>query len=232
MITKGCVFGRLTAIQQSDTKKTDWVFQCSCGNLCTKRVYNVVYGATKSCGCLKREILMQQNTSHNRIYTKEYKSWCRILRRCFNKSSNNYKDYGGSGITCEFKTFDEFYADIGSYPKDGLRYSVDRIDNDVGYIKGNVRWATDNQQARNKGKAKNNTSGVTGVYFTTRKRRNYDTTYAVAKCILLDGRIQLRLFSTRKLGILPAFAEATRYRKKMLEMLNEQGAGYSIKHGK
>ena len=51
---------------------------------------------------------------------------------------------------CGFPAFEEFLAEAGPRPKPEL--TIDRIDNDKHYEKGNVRWATWSQQASNKRK--------------------------------------------------------------------------------
>jgi len=232
-INKGDKFGKLTVLGQTELHSNKlWEFKCECGTLCTKNVYSVIYGNTKSCGCLAKEVLLKRNTKHNMSNSREYAAWRRITNRIYNVNCLDYDAYGGRGLLCDYKdNFTGFLKEIGPYPDDGIQYSVDRIDNNKGYVEGNIRWATNEQQARNKGKFKNNSSGVTGVYFTERPRTNYNTTYAVAKCILLDGRVQSKLFSTRKYGILPAFAMAVRYREKMIDNLNKLGAEYSPIHG-
>ena len=163
--------------------------------------------------------------------SKEYRAWSCIKDRCYRIKTHNYKDYGGSGITFDFKDdFIGFLLEVGEQPKDGEKYSIDRIDNSKGYVKGNMRWATDNQQARNRGVWVANTSGITGVYWENTKKGT-NLTRAIAKWSDLDGKLRSKSFSVTKLGLLPAFAEAVRYRRKMIEELNKQGAGYSEKHG-
>ena len=46
-------------------------------------------------------------------------------------------------------SFQAFIDYIGLMPSDGQRYTIDRIDNKLGYIPGNVRWATNKTQANN-----------------------------------------------------------------------------------
>jgi hypothetical protein len=71
-----------------------------------------------------------------------------MLQRCGNPKNPKYKDYGGRGITvCErWKKFENFFADVGEKPT-GM--SIDRIDNDLGYFPGNVRWTTSVEQSKN-----------------------------------------------------------------------------------
>lgn len=80
--------------------------------------------------------------------SKEWKCYKGILSRCNDNNSTGYEHYGGRGIQCKFNSFEEFLAEIGLAP--GKEYSVDRINNNGHYEKGNVRWATNKEQARNK----------------------------------------------------------------------------------
>ncbi|BAW18975.1 hypothetical protein [Ralstonia phage RP12] len=81
----------------------------------------------------------------------EYCIWSGIKKRCYNKNSRKYKDYGGRGITmCDEwrESFEAFYADMG--PRPSLGHSIDRKNNDEGYSKENCRWATAEEQQNNK----------------------------------------------------------------------------------
>ena len=55
-------FGRLVVIRQNGTttspkcKRPMWECQCDCGNVVTVAGYSLRRGATKSCGCLMREM--------------------------------------------------------------------------------------------------------------------------------------------------------------------------------
>ncbi len=123
---------------------------------------------------------------YNSTYVpKEYKSWVRMKDRCYNKNYIQYKDYGGRGIkVCDqwLHDYNEFINYIGKKPTNN--HSLDRIDNEKNYEPGNVRWATKTEQVNNRRMFKNNTSGVTGVYFNKRCNKwcskitiNYKTTF-------------------------------------------------------
>lgn len=79
-----------------------------------------------------------------------YVSYEKAKERCENPNVINYKWYGGRGIEFRFASFQEFLAEIGERPS--KEYSVDRIDVNGHYEKGNVRWVTKNIQAQNKRK--------------------------------------------------------------------------------
>ena len=84
-------------------------------------------------------------------YPSEHKSYHEAKGRCNNKNNKNYKNYGGRGIQFKFDSFKQFMSSLGSKPKtEGIKFSLDRINNNGNYESTNCRWATSKQQARNK----------------------------------------------------------------------------------
>jgi hypothetical protein len=73
--------------------------------------------------------------------------------RCTNPRHPSYKNYGGRGIEFRFKSFRDFWNELGPRPKGmhgkSAAYSLDRINNDGHYEPGNVRWATRVEQRNN-----------------------------------------------------------------------------------
>lgn len=81
----------------------------------------------------------------------EYIIWQGIKARCLKSSSPSYSNYGGRGITiCDAwrDSFEGFLADVGHRP--GPDLTIDRIDTNGNYEPGNVRWATQTEQGRNR----------------------------------------------------------------------------------
>lgn len=96
--------------------------------------------------------------------TRAYERWVRMRDRCYNVNNKDYSNYGGRGIrVCDrwLESFENFYEDMGDSPD---RMSLDRIDVNGDYCKENCRWSDYRNQAYNKRKQINNTSGRTGVY--------------------------------------------------------------------
>lgn len=63
-------FGRLVAIRPTDKRDSQhlviWEFQCDCGNIVERTGRQVKRGDTQSCGCLRREKLIQRNVDNGK----------------------------------------------------------------------------------------------------------------------------------------------------------------------
>ena len=162
----GKKFGKLEVIGVHDTgsRKTYYVCQCDCGNIKVVRADALISGATKSCGCIKKEqdkINLTANHKHKMSGTRIYETWQDMKRRCYNKQNARYDRYGGRGITvCDewLNNFQSFYdwAISNGYSDD---LTIDRIDNDGNYEPSNCRWSTAKEQSNNRGSNINITIG-------------------------------------------------------------------------
>lgn len=157
----GKKFGRLLVveescshIQESGKKKSMWKCKCDCGNDVVVAGSNLQNGNTKSCGCLNKQILSDIKTKHKMCKDSSYKSWEMMLQRCTNSNRDNYKHYGGRGITvCDrWLKFENFYADMGDRPEGT---SIDRIDVNGNYEPRNCKWSTHKEQCINRRSSKN-----------------------------------------------------------------------------
>lgn len=135
-------------IKELDERKAECrvgLFKCpKCGNEFKAIIHRVNSGDIKSCGCGKGF-----QPTHGLTNTEIYNIWHGIKNRCLNPKSKDYHKYGQRGINIcdEWKNdVTKFMQDMG--PRPGPEYSVHRIDNEGNYEPGNCKWATTQEQAR------------------------------------------------------------------------------------
>lgn len=193
----GHKFGRWTVIERAGgggkNKKATWLCRCECGTEKVVRGDVLRRGVSRSCGCYRDERQRATVTRHGHWVggeaTPEWRAWNAMLQRCTKPSHEKYPNYGGRGIRiCDrwAESFENFLKDMGMRPS--ARHSLDRIDNDGDYEPGNCRWATAEQQNRNRRPPKVSKTGVAGVHMDNGRYR------AVIK--VNDEQISLGSFRT------------------------------------
>jgi hypothetical protein len=146
----GKQFGYLTVVKRLQereiiTGRVQWECKCLCGNykiLTTYRLTDKKKG-TITCGKCEWHI------KHKEAYI----TWCAMKQRCNDTNHKDYKNYGGRGIKYDIRwfNFQEFFIDMGDPPiENGIRLSLERINNNDNYSKENCIWANTYKQANNK----------------------------------------------------------------------------------
>ena len=139
-------FGRLTALYHGHHGPfVVWHCLCDCGKTTITRAIRLIHNQTKSCGCAN-----VHPKTHGMTKTPTWGSWKAMRGRVSNPNTAGYKRYGGRGITIDprWQKFENFLADMGECPSS--EYSLDRIDPNGNYERGNCRWATAKEQAVNR----------------------------------------------------------------------------------
>lgn len=147
-------YNRLTIIKEVEPKiynrrtKKRFECKCDCNNLIIVFLEHLKNGHTKSCGCLRIEKSSEIKHGHSNR-TQTYNSWAGMKQRCFYIKHKYYFNYGGRGITvCErWMNFSNFLEDMGERPKGT---TLDRINPNGNYEPSNCRWATIEEQIKNR----------------------------------------------------------------------------------
>jgi len=167
-------FGRLTVLcmeEHTIGKPVRWKCQCDCGNITFPQTTPLYSGRTKSCGCFKRDLKFKHGYAAKGNRTPEYRAWYHIIQRCGKENSQGYDDYGARGISvCDRwkESYSNFLEDMGERPSP--KHSIERLNNDGNYEPSNCKWATTQEQARNR-RSKKNKTGTIGVAWYTSKQK-------------------------------------------------------------
>lgn len=141
-------------VEKERTSRIFCKVKCFCGKEFECLLKSVKNGNTKSCGCLNRKILKEKATKHGdtdpitKKPSPELSVFYGMKKRCVNSNQKCFNLYGGRGVEFRFSSFQEFINEVGRRPT--KNHSIDRIDPNGHYEKGNVRWATLEEQSRNK----------------------------------------------------------------------------------
>lgn len=113
------------------------------------RTKNAIVYKLQNLGLKRKKV----NITHNLTKHKYYILWRNIKSRCYNKKDICYNTYGGRGIYMYQEWIDDpklfinyIENNLGEKPKN---FSLDRIDNNEGYIPNNLKWSSCTDQSRN-----------------------------------------------------------------------------------
>jgi hypothetical protein len=151
----GAIYGRWTVIADLGLDahhNTTVLARCVCGSEKQHLLSALVLGSnTKAC---RRCAYTEHGHNIRGHATYLYRLWSNIKKRCENPRNPKYAIYGARGIVFyrdwsrDFKVFlRDILASIGERPSQA--YTLDRIDNEQGYVPGNLRWATKIEQGSN-----------------------------------------------------------------------------------
>ena len=142
----------LTVLRPGDSNglKRRWWVRCVCGKTYQMVGAEITKGRVKSCGCKGRELIGDAQRTHGMSKTRPYRIWRFMMARCYRESHHAWDLYGGRGVfVCErWHDFKTFWKDVRQGYESTL--TLDRIDPDGPYCSGNVRWATMQEQAKNR----------------------------------------------------------------------------------
>lgn len=103
----------------------------------------------KQCAACCRGSRYRHGHSAGRVKSPTIVTYNGMQQRCHNPNNTHYAYYGGRGIrVCDRwrESFDNFLADMGERPS--TDYSIDRLNDDLGYEPGNCVWALKSENTR------------------------------------------------------------------------------------
>ena len=147
---KGDIFGRLTYTGITFFKVINGQrrrmieAECECG-IIRDYIWNLIKrGDTKSCGCLRSQIVSERMLTHGLSKHPLYEVFLAMRKRCFVEDCKDYPNYGGRGITVcdewvdDFPAFYKWCIENGWQP--GL--DLDRKENDGIYEPINCQFVS------------------------------------------------------------------------------------------
>lgn len=214
----GITFGRLYVVSQQlpkITKKVMWNCKCICGTEIVVAGNHLRERKIVSCKCYKHDVKLTHGDSYSRLY----RIWVGMIRRCKLTTATDYHLYGKKGISVcsawsEYPIFKIWAIDNGY--SDSL--TIDRINTHGNYEPCNCRWVSMTTQARNKSKRNGTSSKFIGVYFSKQAQK------WLAEIMVNKKKIHIGTFKTED--------DAGKARDEYIKLNNLQGfyLNETIKH--
>lgn len=146
------IYSRWTVELELESKGYEkfYLCRCECGKTGRVSRNNLLQGISKSCGCLRTEMIVARSTTHGGYHDPEHRVWATMLNRCSNEKYREYRYYGGKGVKVsdEWKLYENFKKDMGDRPTP--KHQIDRKDSNLGYSKENCHWVTALDNNRNR----------------------------------------------------------------------------------
>lgn len=148
----GMQFGFRTVLKRG-LKPRHWLVRCRCGTESEVSGGDLRRRSRSNRSKCRSCQFETQRKPDGKTHTREYKAWASMCSRCSNanNTASMYYLHRGVRVAKEWQGpggFDRFLSHIGPMPTPKL--TLDRIDSTRGYEPGNVRWATVEEQNRNK----------------------------------------------------------------------------------
>ena len=160
-----------------------------------KQILSEMMQEDEKSGLYDETLKLKRNyEKHSLTKTKGYKLWCNIIQRCYNPKNPSYKYYGEKGVIMEdyfknsYENFINWIKGIAHYNEwlNSSELSLDRIDNTLGYSRGNIKFSTKTEQVENQNLRVDNKSGYKGVCYH-KLNKKYSATITINKSKVFLG---------------------------------------------
>ena len=155
----GTAFGRWIVIREDDPDVNKngkpvrrFLCRCECGVVESVLRNSLRYGASKSCGCLSRDVRKASGKTKGLHTHPLYHCWNSAIQRTENPKDRKWEHYGGRGLSVCDEWRNDFLTFYNWAMAHGYRrgLQIDRIDNDEGYSPDNCRFVTSATNNRNR----------------------------------------------------------------------------------
>lgn len=146
ILLDGKKFGLWTVLRRAPDRGdyvVRWECRCECGTVGERTSASLRRGQSFGCRKCRPRRVPRPGSALRRI-------WYGMQSRCDHPDDPKYTRYGARGIkVCDrWRTFENFYADMGDRPSS--RHTLERKNNDGDYAPDNVVWALPVQQSNNR----------------------------------------------------------------------------------